>query len=214
MTDDWFPTFGPQDHVGACGHTRCGKTYLLNEKVVKVQTRVLVIDTKQEDWDHLPAVKWPDAIRKIRLSDWRYRNHTTARFRWRIPMGVDEASVDDAGKFAFEALRRLRNVTILWDEIAPYANANQIQDGIKALITQGGGKDLRFYWGSQMPQLTHATIYNQSSHLFVFHIRTKDRKAVKKYFPYYEELGPQVPYRSYRFIYEDPAGEPRVMGPV
>ena len=214
MTEEPFPEFDSQDHVGSVGTTRAGKTTLFKKKIVPEQTRVLVIDTKGEDWNHLPAVKWKKAVERISRSDWMKRDHTTNRFRWRIPMGVGEEAEADANAFAVEALKKLRNVTIYWDEIGTYCNAGSIGDGLKSLITQGGGRDLRFYWGTQMPQFVHASIYANTSHFFVFHIRTKDRRAVKKYFPYFEEMADQVPYRSYKFIYEDPSGEPTVMGPV
>lgn len=207
-----FPVFGPQDHVGAVGTTRCGKTTLMKQEVVQKQTRILVIDTKQEDFNDLPAVKWKDAIRRIRLADWSHHDHTTARFRWRIKMGAD--AEDEANAFAYEVLKRLRNTSTYWDEIGSYCTAGHIGPGLKVLITQGGGRDLRFNWTTQRPTMIHADIYDNTSHLFVFHVKTKDRKAVRKYFPYYEEHAAEIPYRSYRFIYEDPSGDVRVMGPV
>lgn len=209
-----FPTFGPQEHVGAVGTTRAGKTTLFKKEIVPNQTRILVVDTKGEDWNHLPAVDWKAAIRKVEWSDKFKGNHTTVRFRWRIPMGVGEKAEDDANSFAYEAVRRLRNVTIYWDEIGSYCRAASIGDGLKVLITQGGGRDLRFYWGTQRPTMVHADIYDNTAHLFVFHVKTKDRRAVRKYFPYYEDHASEVPFRSYKFLYEDPSGEARVMGPV
>jgi hypothetical protein len=213
MNDEQFPTFGPQEHVGAIGTTRAGKSTLFKRKIIPEQSRVLAVDTKNEDWNHLPVVQWKTALTRIQLADKLKGNHA-GKFRWRIRLGVGEAAEEEANQFAYEALKKLRNVTIYWDEIGSYCTAQRIGDGLKMLITQGGGRDLRFYWGTQRTAGVNGFIADNTAHMFLFHVKMKDRTRIKAFWPYYPELAPQVPFQSYKFIYEDPSGEARVMGPV
>ncbi len=207
-------TFKPNEHVGCCGATQSGKTTFAKKILVNSWNRVLVVDTKGVDFHDLPTVGWKRAVDAIQKEDRSKGDHSSAKFRWRLPFGVGKKAEQEVDEFSKAVLSRIPNVTVYFDELGAYTTSYRISHGLSALATQGAGKGRRLYWSSQRPARVHGDIWDNTVNLFVFAQHPKDKQAIRRNFPAYEEFQGQIEFGTYRFAYQDPAGKVTIGGPV
>ena len=207
-------TFLPNEHVGCVGATQSGKTTFSKRVLVSSWNRVFIVDTKGVDFHDYPTVSWKKAIEGVQKADKENGNHTEAKFRWRLPFGVGKKAEKEVDDFSRSVLNKTPNVTVYFDELGAYTTSYRISPGLAALATQGAGKGRRLYWSSQRPARVHGDIWDNTVNLFVFAQHPKDRQAIRRNFPAYDEFAGEIEFGTYKFAYQDPAGKVEIGGPV
>jgi hypothetical protein len=206
--------FLPNEHVGCVGATQSGKTTFSKRVLLGSWNRIFIVDTKGVDFRIYPTVSWKRAVEQVAEADRSNGDHSTAKFRWRLPFGVGKKAEQDVDAFSKAVLAKTPNVTVYFDELGAYTTSYRISHGLSALATQGAGKGRRLYWSSQRPARVHGDIWDNTVNLFVFAQHPKDRQAIRRNFPAYDEFAGQIPFGSYKFAYQNPAGEVSIGGPV
>jgi hypothetical protein len=206
--------FLENEHIGCCGTTQSGKTTFAKKILIPSWNRVFICDTKGVDFRDYATVGWKRAVDEVKDADRSNGDHSTAKFRWRLPFGVGKKADHEVDEFCKAVLAKTPNVTVYFDELGAYTTSYRIPHGLSALATQGAGKGRRLYWSSQRPARVHGDIWDNSVRLFIFSQHPKDRQAIRRNFPAYDEFAGQIPFGSYKFAYQNPAGEVSIGGPV
>jgi hypothetical protein len=206
--------FLPNEHVGCVGATQSGKTTFAKKVLIDSWNRVLIVDTKGVDFRDYPTVGWKRAVDGIAQADKSKGNHTDSKFRWRLPFGVGKKAEHEVDEFSKAVLSKTPNVTVYFDELGAYTTSYRIPHGLSALAAQGAGKGRRLYWSSQRPARVHGDIWDNTVNLFVFAQHPKDRQAIRRNFPAYDEFQGQIEFGTYKFAYQNPAGKVVIGGPV
>ena len=85
---------------------------------------------------------------------------------------------------------------------------------MRALIRKGRKRGISVIVGTQRPAMLSKDLYANCVHHVVFFVNSYDAEAVKNYAPYIDEYLSQIPYKSYRSLYEAPDGTVMVLAPV
>lgn len=209
--------FGAEEHVGAIGQTRTGKTTLFRKVIVPSYGRIVTIDSKtplrpdgKTDFPNIPVATVEDTLK---AASTLVRDGKPVYFNWRIPWGVAGDSTDRIDKFCYDILETGQRTAVYFDEVTDFSDSGRIPDGMLELIRKGGGLNLNFLWGSQRPQLVNKSIWNNTHHKFAFYVEPYDARVCRPYFPEVEAYLSQIPYGSHRSIYKDPSGVTHLLGP-
>ncbi len=200
-------TFKYGEHIIVLGKPGAGKTYFIKNAILPVYGRHIIIDTEEREFDSniWPEVSIDDSIKLI---------NSNQEFKRSIKFPVGERGFAMMEEYSFSLLNTSGNTAIYFDEVTDFCDARKIGDGLLSLYRKGRHNNITLIAGTQRPQLLNKSIYTNSIHKFWFFVDEYDIQNWKAYTPYIEEHIGQIPYRSYKCIYERPDGSLQVLKPV
>lgn len=198
--------FAAGEHIVVLGATGAGKTYWCRETLLPLWTRVIVVDTEEYDYQNLPAVSVGKAVALARSKD--------RAFRVRVVFRGDYSEQDAAAIAALcnWLLASGHDTLVVFDETTDFCDANYIPPALRSLIRKARKRNITVAMATQRPAMLSKDAYTQSIHRVVFYLPDYDCAAIKRYAPWAEERMDEVPFKSYRYLYQAPNGEVITIG--
>ena len=197
--------FGSGEHIAVLGMNGSGKTYWCRGTLIPLWSRVIVVDTEEYDYNRLPAVSPSKAVALARSKNKAFR----VRVVFRGDGGEKDAS--DLNALCGGLLRGGHNTLIVFDEITDFCDAQTIPPSLRSIVRKARKRNITVAMATQRPAMLSKDAYTQSVHRVVFYLPDYDCAAIKKYAPWAGERMSQIPYKSYRYLYQAPSGEVIVM---
>jgi DNA helicase HerA-like ATPase len=194
-------------HWAVFGVTGAGKTYWTLHTVLERSRRVLVVDTKYGD-DFKPD-QWPPVT-----LDWLQQSKvlrdTSKAFHLAFRPRFDSKEAD------VEALSRLlmregRAMIVDFDEITDYSSASKVGPCLKELFRKSRSHQLTIIASTQRPAGFNHWFQDNCVHKVYFALGDYDEEFARIPKRVLDKL-PEVPYGSYRYIYQSPSKEITVGG--
>ena len=197
--------FGAGEHIVVLGATGSGKTYWCRGTLVPLWSRVIVVDTEEYDYNRLPAVSPSKAVALARSKD--------KAFRVRVVFNGDggEKDANDLTVLCKGLLKGGHDTLVVFDEVTDFSDAQSIPPSLRSLVRKARKRRITVAMATQRPAMLSKDAYTQSIHRVVFFLPDYDCAAIKKYAPWAGERMSQIPYKSYRYLYQAPNGEVIVM---
>ena len=209
---------GGEEHIGVIGQSRSGKTTFVRDIVLSwfLNTpgfgRVWAIDTEErgefpesDGWKVMPF----DSITPNNVELIKILNDGNIKFKWVTPFSTDTKGLEKNELLCAMILKYGTNIAIYYDEISDFCNTHWIGEQHTQLMRKSGKREINIIWSSQRIQMVHKDIFSQTHHLFVFFIKPGEAnsQAVKQAAPFISENLAQIPYQSYRALYQGPSGK-------
>lgn len=153
------------------GASRGGKTTWVRAAIDQLRGPVVFLDTKAER----PTVEWAARRRFVVVNGEaagiaRVRAKDRPR---RLLIRCWTPHSDEANEL-LEAIYHGPPTTVVVDEAMHWSNKGFIPDGMKRLITAGGGRDIGVWACSQRPVDVHNAFLSESTHRVLFKIELPD----------------------------------------
>ena len=190
-------------HVSIVGTTGSGKTYFAKNALLPLYSRIIVVDTEDYDFADFPAVSSKKALR-LAKSDYRF--HVRVRF----PPKADD-TLDDLCNGLLEVGHDL---AVYFDEVTDFSTPAVIPDSLRGLIRKARKRGITVIVATQRPQFLNKAFLANSQHRIYFYVSDYDRAAIRDYAPWMTERAADIPYGSYRSIYQAPDGTLTVLLPA
>ena len=193
--------FGGGEHIVILGATGSGKTYWCRETLLPLWTRAIVVDTEEYDYNRLPVVSVGKAVALAKSKD--------KAFRVRVVFRGDYGAEDAAGIAALcnGLLASGHDTLVVWDETTDFCDATYIPPPLRSLIRKARKRSITVAMATQRPAMLSKDAYTQSVHRTIFYLPDYDCAAIKRYAPWAGERMSEIPYRSFRYLYQAPNGE-------
>ncbi len=204
MSDGREFRFEAGQHMVVLGRTGSGKTYWIRETLIPTWRRAIVVDTEQMDYERLPAVSLRSALRYAK-GDKAFHVRVLARGDH---SEADLAMIDD---LCYGLLEVGHDVLVVFDEATDFSDAHRIPESLRGLVRKARKRNISTVMGTQRPAMLSKDAYTQASHLVIFYLSDYDTDAIKEYAPWVKEHISQIPYGSYRFLYQGPDGTVTVL---
>lgn len=188
------------EHVIVCGQNGSGKTVAMHRLSLCMLALgpVVVIDTKDE-----PRYMKTDAhsVRDIEhtLSRSRAQDKEPRIAVWKPD--IDTVGNPDELDAALDVLyKRLRNGTIVIDELYPFHAGGRAGRGLTALLTRGRSRGITLIMGSQRPTWISRFCFTEAKHYWIYKlIDRQDRRRLSEVIPEFDvnEILPRYYFRYY-----------------
>ena len=193
-------------HCTVLGNVGSGKTFFNRNALLPPSARIIVLDSEEDDYPDFPVVS---VKRAIDLA------HSEYAFAVRVPTsGVreeDEATLEELSRGLLE---RGHDLTLLVEEATDYSDASYIPPYLRALMRRARHRNLSIIISTQRPAMLSKDYYALSVHHFTFYLSQYDVSHVRDYAPYLSERMEEIPYGSFKCLYEAPDGSVAVLAPV
>ena len=191
-------------HIAVLGRNGSGKTYWIRETLIPTWRRVIVLDTEQMDYDELTPVCVGTAIRLAKGDK---------AFRVRVLARGDRSEADSVllDNLCYGLLNGGHDTMVVLDEATDFSDAHRIPDSLRGLVRKARKRRISVVMGTQRPAMLAKDAYTQSSHLVVFYLADYDAEAIKSYAPWVKDRLGEIPYYSYKFLYQGPDGVVHVL---
>jgi hypothetical protein len=196
-------------HAIVEGINGTGKTVFCWNALCPTAHRVIVMDTEGMEFEMLPAVSVERAIRLMK-SDYS--------FYVRIPFSGDlKADLERLDSFC-KGVRNLRRkgprTIIYFDEFTDFCDATTIPPNLRSMLRTARKRNVTIVAGTQRPQLMNKTMVANAVHRFYFFMSEYDAEQIKGYAPFVAERLNEIPYKSYRCLYQGPDTQVVVLAPI
>ncbi len=198
--------FKPGEHICVTGVTGSGKTFGVKNAWLPPFPRVIVVDTEGFDFEDFPKV---DVRHALKLADSEYRFHVRILLSGHADQ--DWASVDS---LCYGLLDKGHDLAVYFDEVTDYSTATSIPDSMRALIRKSRKRGISVIVGTQRPQFLNKAFLSNSVHRIYYYMSDYDSEHIKDYAPFLKERMAEIPYQSWRSLYEAPDGSVTVIGPA
>ena len=187
-----------------------GKTFYARNGLLPLWSRVVVCDTENMEFGDFPAVSVATAVKLLASK------HT---FYVRIPFSGDLDTDLEQVKALSLGIRRkvpfghLPSV-VYYDEFTDFADATTISPSLRSQIRTSRKRNVSIVAGTQRPQLMNKTMVANAQHKFYFFMSEYDAEQIKSYAPFVKERLNEIPYGSYRCLYQAPDSSVITLAPV
>ena len=193
------------EHMAVLGTTGSGKTFAVRNTYLPPWQRVVVIDTEEMDFNDFPKVSVSRAI-ALGKSDYA--------FAVRVVLSADRKADEPAvAQLCKGILKSGHDLVIYFDEFTDLSDANQILPPIRQLIRKARKRGVSVYVGTQRPAMLSKDVFANAQHRVYFFMSDYDAQAVHDYAPWLKEARREIPYQSYKSIYQAPDESLMVLGP-
>lgn len=193
-------------HLVVLGSTGAGKTFSVRNAYLPPWNRVIVVDTEGYDFNDFPKVSVKQAVR-LAKSDYSF----VVRIELSADRDTDEPAVKE---LCGGLLKHGHDLVVYWDEVTDLADANQIPPPLRQLIRKARKRGVSVYVGTQRPAMLSKDFLANAQHRVYFFVSDYDANAVKDYAPFLKEMRGQIPYQSYKSIYQAPDESLTVLAPA
>ena len=190
-------------HISVLGTTGSGKTFFVRNAILPVYDRVLVVDSEDYDFPDFPAVSVPKALR-LAKSDYSFY----------VRVVVAPSETDKLSDLCRGLLAGGHDLAVYIDEITDWTTPTTIPDDLRNLIRKARKRYISVIVGTQRPQFLNKAFLSNSTHRFYFYISDYDRAAIRDYAPWMEERCGEIPYGSWRCLYQAPDGGLTLVAPA
>ena len=195
-------------HATVSGTVGSGKTWFGQNAIAPMYDRLIVLDSEEDDWPFLPNVSVKKAIR-LAASDYS--------FYVRVPtQGARELDETTLDALSFGILDKGHDLCLLIEECADYSDRSYMPVYLKALMRRARHRKVSVVASTQRLQETSMEYYSLSVHHFFFFLSDNDVTApsVSRYAPMLKARMGEIPYESYRCLYQAPDGTVRTLPPA
>ena len=192
------------EHTGLIGTTGSGKTYYAKHAVLPYYRRVVVLDTKQQDFNE-PRYKLMRRGEGAHVATRIPRDDKPFLLRIVPPAGEKREWIDE---FCLQLLayKDLRMV-LYFDEVTDFADAQRIPEFMQELARTSRAMQVSLIWGTQRPAGVNHWLAENTIHTYFFFVKPYDRDTVDTLYPGIGAQLEQIKWHSYRSIYVSPDGE-------
>lgn len=198
-------TFKAGQHVTILGNVGSGKSYFEKNAIAPMFSRIIILDSEEDDYPEFPNVSVERAL-KLAKSDYS--------FYVRVPTSglreQDEATIE---KLSTGLIEVGHDLTLIVGEATDYSDASYIPPHLRSLMRRARHKGITVVISTQRPAMLSKDYYALSLHHFYFYLSDYDVAHVKDYAPFLKERMNEIPYGSYRCIYQAPDGAVTVLAP-
>ena len=193
-------------HCTVLGNIGSGKTFFNRNGLLPPSSRIIVLDSEEDDYPDFPAVGVEKAVRLAK---------SNYSFVVRVPTtGVRENDEALLESLCMGLLKSGHDLTLLIEEATDYSDASYIPPYLRALMRRARHRNISVIISTQRPAMLSKDYYALSVHHFAFYLSQYDTSHVKDYAPYLSERMEEIPYGSFRCLYEAPDGSVTVLAPV
>jgi len=189
------------EHVSIVGITGSGKTFFSREGLLPSFSRVLVMDSEDFDFDDYPAV-----------NDYGLKSLLKGNKGWHVRKLLD--TPEDADRLSGMVLKYGHDMAVYWDEITDFSTPSTIPPNLLKLIRKARKRNITVIVATQRPQLLNKSFLANSAHRIYFAISDYDVRHIKDYAPFLADRLNEIPWGSYRSLYQAPSGELTLLEPV
>lgn len=201
-----FPKFKPGKHITVLGNVGSGKTYATKNVFIVPWDRIIVLDSEEDDYPEFPNVSAKRAL-KLAKSDYA--------FVVRIPTsGVREADEELLEGLCHGLLKDGHDLLLVIEEATDYSDASYIPPYLRALMRRARHRGITVLISTQRPAMMSKDYYALSVHHFFFFLSDYDTSHVKDYAKFLNERMSEIPYESYKCLYQAPDSSVTVLEPV
>lgn len=193
-------------HVTTVGIVGGGKTFFNRNALLPVFDRIIVLDSEEDDYPDFPNVSVDKAI-KLAKSNFS--------FAVRVPT-VGDRKFDEPTleKLSEGLLAQGHDLVLLIEEATDYSDASYIPPYLRALMRRARHRDINVIVSTQRLQMLSKDYFALSVHHVYFFLSDYDCERVKDYAPFLKERMGEIPYQSYRSLYQGPDGNVIVLKPA
>ena len=198
---------GSGEHLVIVGTPGAGKTQFIIRGLLPIFPRVIVVDTTGDDFTFLPRVSVRRALALAR---------SNYSFRVRVELSgyadEDEIQVDTLcrGLLNPKAVR----VAVVFDEVTDYTSASYMPPAMSSLIRKARHHGHTIISATQRLQYINKGFFANSVHRVYFYLSDYDCARVRDYAPWLQDRVAEIPYKSFRSLYQAPDGSVILLGPV
>lgn len=193
-------------HSTVLGNVGSGKTFFTRNGLLPPSPRIIVLDSEEDDYPDFPAVS---VKRALRLAASEYA------FVVRVPTtGLRETDEQTVETLCEGLLKKGHDLTLAIEEATDYSDASYIPPYLRALMRRARHRNISVIISTQRPAMMSKDYYALSVHHFTFFLSQYDVSHVSDYMPYTKDLMAEIPYGSFRCIYEAPDGSTMILDPV
>ena len=190
-------------HLSVVGQTGAGKSYFVRNAVLPAFPRNLVIDSTEDDFSDWPAVSMKTAVK---LSKSKHAFDARVVYDFRRAPDIDKLWVD--------LLAEGGQIAVYLDEATDFADPGRITPELLQFIRKARHRKISMIFGSQRPQLLNKNFLANSQHRVWFYLSDYDCVAVKDYAPFLSDRRSEIPFGSYKSLYQAPDGAVMVLAPT
>ena len=192
--------FEPGQHGILEGINGSGKTWAARNGLLPLWYRVVVADTEGMEFNDFKPVDVKHAIKLLK---------STYHFYVRVPfsgdLDTDLTSINELSRgvrkeVPFGHIPSL----IYYDEFTDFADAMTIPPALRSLVRTARKRNVSILAGTQRPQLMNKTMVANAQHKFYFFMSEYDAEQIRSYAPFVKERLSEIPYGSYRSLYQAP----------
>lgn len=188
-------------HLMVMGVTGSGKTYWVQHELLPSYPRVLVVDTEDYDFANMPRVSTKRAV-QLATGD--------RPFGARVVVNP----FADLSQLWEGLVKRGHDLLIYIDEVTDFGRPGRLEEGIITLARKARKRRITLVAATQRPQLLDKTLLANAHHRVYFYLSDYDTAAVRDYCPVLQERMAEIPYGSYRYLYQTPDGVITLEDPV
>lgn len=204
-------------HLSVLGINGSGKSFGVRNAYLPLFQQIIVADTEEADFEDFPTVS---AKRAVKLANSKYA------FAVKVPFSgsMSESDMERLDELCYGVLRRPKDgatstsdlpaVCVYFDEITDFSDPSTIPHSLKALIRKGRKRGITVITATQRPQGLNKWFLSNSQHRVYYYLSDFDSARVHDYAPFLEERMREIPYLSFRSLYQAPGGEVIVLAPI
>ena len=204
-------------HLCVIGINGSGKSWGVRNGYLPLFQQVIVVDTEEADFEDCPSV---DVKRAVKLANSKYAFVCRVAFSG----SGDDADAARLDELCYGLLKRPKDgatsesslpaLAVYFDEVTDFSDPSTIPPSMKALIRKGRKRGLTVITATQRPQGLNKWFLSNSQHRIYYYLSDYDAAHVRAYAPYLESRLSEIPYKSYRSLYEAPGGAVITLAPI
>lgn len=194
------------EHCTVLGNIGSGKTFFNRNGLLPLYDRIVVVDSEPDDYPDFPKVSVKKAI-DLAKSRYEFVVHVPTQGA----IELDEPTIE---ALSWGLVKKGSKLCLLLEEVTDYSNASYIPPYMRSLIRRARHRDITVIISTQRPAMLSKDLYALSVHHVYFYLSDYDVSHVREYAPFLEERMSEIPYGSFKSIYQDPAGKVVILPPV
>jgi hypothetical protein len=187
------------EHGALLAKTGEGKSWIERNGIMPLFQQVIVVDTKEVDFNDFPPVSVEKAVRLAK---------TDYSFYVRLPFAADlEYDLPRLKTLCAGLLKRGTKrppLIIVIDEVTDFADSRKLPDSLRQLIRKGRALGISVWSGTQRPAMLPKDYLANVDHTFYLFMRGYDQEANDDWAPFLAERMPEIPHGSHKSLYEGP----------
>lgn len=192
-------------HITSVGTVGAGKTFGNKNGLLPLWRRGIILDSEEDDYPEFPNVSVDTAL-KLAKSNYD--------FMVRVPtVGDRQFDEPTLEKLCAGLLKDGHDLVLLIEEATDYSDASYIPPYLRALIRRARHRKINVIISTQRLQMMSKDYFALSVHHLFFFLSDYDAERVKDYAPFLKERMREIPYESYRSLYQAPDGSVVVFEP-
>ncbi len=195
-------------HITVVGTVGSGKTFFNRNAILPAYSRAIILDSEEDDYADFPMVSVERAL-ALAKSDYA--------FIVRVPTeGVLQLDEDTLESLCRGLLQKGHELLLLIEECTDYSDTQYIPPYLRSLMRRARHRKISVAASTQRLQELSRDYFSLSVHHVYFFMSDADAAAptVSRYAPFLQETLREIPYLSYKSIYQEPDGSIVLLDPV